>query len=310
MREPNTDLKNKLIKRQAEHQAQWVIGDPAVTWQLVDEFASSFPNSKTRSAIYQMIRYHLRNSNPTGSDRRRAYTRLELQNLLLMTAEERKAFASASGRSVRAVNAALERTTADAFKDEPTRIALGVSKSLLDTKGYFNFSSAADLHLAGLRRADVLSTRQLLMEKYGLALRAPNILYHPATKRRYSMTAAEQTSLLTDPVKFLRQRSDHIKDRWVVKECDPMDDLDLQSEVGCRARQPAMTGIEYPTLLSGGIDATAKATKTVRTGNMLETLCATMRTLDHIDPENYLYDHMIEAARLIHELTQPEQKGE
>lgn len=310
MKASNTALKNALLTRQGELQAQWVVGDKAVTWQLVDEFAASFPGSKTKSAIYQMIRYHLRSANDSGYDRRKTYTKLELQNLMLMTAEDRLAYASDTGRSIRAVNAALERYRSKILQDNPTQIALGVSQSTMDTKGYFNFSSPSDLHLIGLSRSDILSVRQLLMDKYGLALRAPNILYHPATKRRYAMTTAEQSSLLSDPIKFLRVRSAHIKDRWVTKACDPIDDADIQNEVGNRATWYNPVGVEHPILPNGAIDVTKQATKTVRTGNMLETLCATMRTMDHVDPKNYLYDHMIELSRLIQELTRPEQEGE
>jgi hypothetical protein len=284
MRERNVKLQNDLRKREAELQAKWVVGDRSVTWQLVGEFKSQFP-AKSEESLYQMIRYYLRDGT---ADKRRGYDLIELQTLAISTHQERVNYAKATGRTLRTIQTAVERYRASQNRqgslrsEEARERVLKHTEAKVQKHGYVNFGVVAELKTIDKTIEDVLKTRATLDELYGLALRIPNILYHPKTKRRYMLTTGEQAAILDDPRKFLSIRSKHISESWLIKDADPVDDPELKTEVGEIARQ--------------------RVARTPKILNALKVVSATLNSCGTIDPENTFYAEWVEFKKLLNEV--------
>lgn len=180
---------------------------------------------KTYNQAYQMVGHYLRGSHKYVKPQNR-YTPKEMENLILMPTWARSEYALARGVTPAAVEQAINR-----YMVRHTFPAAPLSRN------WFNFSRRSDLSSRGFTLDNVRACREYLEEECGLALRAPNILYHPKTKKRYTMSDTEQVALLTDPKQFLRLRAAHIKENWVEKDVDPIYDtedavtLDLSAPV-------------------------------------------------------------------------------
>lgn len=185
---------------------------------------------KTYSQAYQMVSYYLRGVKKYTKPQRR-YTEKELSNLAIAKRATISEFALARGVTPASVEQAVNR-----YKERQSSLPTPLSSL------WFNFSRRADLDARGFSLEDVGACRDYLDENYGLALRAPNILYHPKTKRRYAMSDTEQVAILVDPKQFLRARTAHIRESWVVRELDPMyepedaDTIDLATTTAAEKR--------------------------------------------------------------------------
>ena len=212
-RRPNTTLQ-KQIHAAAE---QVITADPftsCVVKTVTDQVWRELFVGKTYNQAYQMVSYYLRGNNKYIKKQNR-YRPVELENLLLMNAAGRSEYALARGVTPASVEQAVKR-----YFDNLNRPPAPLDRP------WFNFSRRADLSTRGFSLEDVKACREYLEENCGLALRAPNILYHPKTKKRYTMSDTEQVALLMNPKQFLRTRAAHIKENWVEKEADPVYDPD------------------------------------------------------------------------------------
>jgi len=223
----NDALRKFIIDHASAFTPLRTVGDPSVAKMVAAELKKEFPG-RSDSSLYQITCYYLRGGNKkTKSDSRRTYTARELAHIDLMSAKERAAYATASGRTLRAVDAALSRYR-KGMSEYANSAPFSGSMALADIQkqGYINFSNTSHLSIYGFTREAVVAARAFLAHPYGISLRAPNILYHAVTKRRYAMSGSEQQMLLTNPKNFLRERADKVKAGWVCANVDPVaDDL-------------------------------------------------------------------------------------
>ena len=187
---------------------------PCVVKDVTNEVWHNYFPNKTYNQAYQMVSYYLRGANKYVK-RQNRYRSAELDNLMLMTPAGRSEYALARGVTPASVEQAVRR-----YYDSLTRPPAPLDRP------WFNFSRKADLDARGFSIEEVRKCRDYLDENCGLALRAPNILYHPKTKRRYALSDTEQVALLMNPKQFLRARAAHIKANWVEKASDPIHDPD------------------------------------------------------------------------------------
>lgn len=274
----NTELRNRLRTRAAEIKSTRIAGDKTVPYQLLEEFRIEFLAKnprRTDESIYQLICYYLRDPNTTDTDRRTIYPKKTLQQLYIMDTKERAAFAEKTGRSLRAVNAAVSRYIRNNNK---TRSELGEesAKGTINAQGFFDFSSPRHLAIMGFTHDHVVRARMGIGDPWGLALRTPNLLYHPLTKKVYVLNSTEQTELLTDPRRFLKNRAGYIKDHWQTRDHDPVDDA-IQ-EVKSRAAL-------YPET-QGFADMTLPRLKANRTLRMIEALTDRLKIVKPIAAES------------------------
>lgn len=260
----NDKLRNQILFQAAIMRDRWAPGDKSIAWQLYDMFrgildsyitnkhASKWPADpeRKRQAGYRLICYYLRPQKKCAGDTRRKYTAKELDHLSIMSPRERAEWAQRTSRSTRAVSAALARYLLD--KDDVPEIDPNATAEALPP--FVDFSNVKDLRRIGQTRNDVVAANKSLATPYSLALRAPNILYHMPTKRRYYMDAAEQEALLRNPKLFLRGRATHIKDHWVRGTLDPIADPEPESVASevfrpQRRRSKLIRSIEELTLL-------------------------------------------------------------
>lgn len=283
---PNTELRTLLRARAVELMATHTIGDPPVPKQLVQEFKAHF-EGKSDNAIYQMVCYYLRekNNKQVRGDARRVYTNSQMGQLIAMSPKERQAYADRTGRSIRAINAALERYRAKGESNAKAPIAVKFANERILKQDYFDFSSSVDHKVMKIGIYDVVNARKMLADPYGLSLRCPNILYHAPTKRRYYMSTAEQLALLSNPIKFIRSRADHIKDRWVATPVDnPVDPVDDVVENPYPDRKNCYAGRYdgYPLTADGAVDTTGPRMRKSKTHRMVQAL------LERLDNEKLL----------------------
>ena len=218
----NDALRKRLVVRYNQLVVERTVGDPSEAKVLADEFGIS----------YQMICYYLRGGNrgSVTKDARRAYTIKELNNLELMSTEDKEAWAIYTGRSLRAVDAALARHR-KSFKDYLTATKHAIPAALRDIteRGYLNFASLPELKAVSMNR-EVVEEAKRGIKPFGLSLRSPNILFHKPTNRRLLMTTEQQVFILSDASKFLKTYSNYIKEHWTVGDVDPISDgyMDLE----------------------------------------------------------------------------------
>ena len=220
MKPENENLVRALAVREKELKECWVVGDEPVRQTLVKEFGHILraeKPSRSDSAIYQIIGYYLKQAGVNFASRGK-YTPKQLRNLVLMSAEERAAFAKATGRQLQAVNAAMQRHK----KHIESQLIAGNSFDDAEAEANLNrcidFASKKDLAWIGKTLEDVRAVRRQISGKYALSLRSPNILYHTRTKRSFHMTTEMQRALLNDPLRFLKLEAMRIKEGWVVAE--------------------------------------------------------------------------------------------
>lgn len=221
----NEEARKKVHHLIRELEGKRTIGDPSLAHQIAEKAGLS----------YQMALYYIRmekEGQPGFKDSRRAYTVKQLAHMDLMTTQELKGYANHLGRSYRALHEAVlrYRKNIQDFMRSKERISDDENFKILVEQQYFNFSSAADLSSVGCTKADVENAKNHLKSPWGLGLRAPNLLYHPSTKRVYAMTIQQQKHLLTNPKSFLSTYREAIKNGWVERDRDPVADLDLISE--------------------------------------------------------------------------------
>lgn len=178
--------------------------------------ADLFPG-KTFNQAYQMVSYYLRRVDHPRRRHPIRYTSRVLSQLALMPTWARSEYAVKRGVSLASLDAAVRRFV-ESTQRPPT-----------ENKPYVNFSNSADLSKVGLTRKHVTDCREYLDDACGLALRAPNYLYHHLTGRRYTMTTPEQISLLKNPKYFLKLHAEHIKKHWEAVRQDPIDTPEADS---------------------------------------------------------------------------------
>lgn len=269
----NEALRAEIATRVQELQSVWTVGEPSPAHQVAEE----------RGISYQMVCYYLRGSrNQGGRDMRRSYTIKELHNLETMTPQERKEFAERSGRSLRAVDAALTRyrKAEEEYLKEPHAEAMATDDVV--SQGFFNWASLVQLKVNGLTPDKVRHVRQILADSYHLSLRAPNILYHRPSGRRYYMNAAEQRALLHSPKIFLRDNADTIKTGWVASQCDPIGDENFKYTEPSDYVQRRVSKSAKAALAASVKTQAERMTRTleqVRAGNVLARGTATFNIL-------------------------------
>jgi hypothetical protein len=218
MRSTSVYVTKLLADRAREIRKTFVAGDKSISRQVAEEFTAYFRQidpTKTEDAIYQSVRYYLRQTEQTTTTK--AYAKGVVAKLACLPIAERAEFAKATGRSLRAVNAAVTRymkrnKTSELFKTDADVEAEAAANQVL------SFSSFADMRYIGISRGDLVKARKILSGRYGLSLRAPNFLVHSPTKKRYALSISEQKALLENPVQFIRAKAEHIKNSWVVTE--------------------------------------------------------------------------------------------
>lgn len=236
MKKRNDDIRKILVRRHKELKKLWVVGDKTPIQQLTIEAADLLPGCRSFDSRTQMVRYFLKTSEEASGDARYKYTATELSTLVIATDEEINEYAERKGKTFRSVKAAVKRY-ADSLtgpSGEPVRKRLE-GRILQD--GYFNFSYPYDLEWAGFKPSIVTEVKRHLV-KYKLSLRPPNLLYHPATKRRYALKQTEQVAILTNPERFLRIQAEVIKDRWVTGDTDPIEETQKASTANSADKSP------------------------------------------------------------------------
>ncbi len=219
VRRESLEITKMLEARARVLKARWVEGDATIRKQLASEFAEFFRQmdpDKSEGAIYQKICYYLRGGKSESNATTKAYAPGVIARVSCLSTAERKEFAEATGRTIRAVDAAVERYVA---KNRATELLKSDEDVIAESDragGILDFSSFADMRYIGKSRTDVKKARKALSDRYGLSLRAPNFLYHAPTKKRYALSIIEQMELLDDPLKFIQSRVGHIKNNWVV----------------------------------------------------------------------------------------------
>ena len=212
----NVALRNRILERRVKLLQERTVGDRSIPSQIAEEFGIS----------YQMACYYLRggNKSSTTRDGRRAYSLQEIHNLELMTTVDRESYAVHTGRSLRAVDAALARYR-KSFKEyiETTKTSIPMAYRTVTERGHLNFASLSELKSVNFTREAVEEAKQNL-KPYGLALRAPNILFHKHTNRRLDLDVQQQMYILSDTKKFLQVYSKYIKEHWYSAEVDPIAD--------------------------------------------------------------------------------------
>lgn len=225
MGKPKNDAIYKLFaERFKALQSVYTIGDAPIKRTIAKEYALLHPD-KSEDAAYQMVCYYLRGGNKREGvkDSRRTYTVKELANLELMNTADRESYAVHTGRSLRAVEAALARFRKAGTRYSELAYATDVVTEYIDKAKHYDFSSA--LHLKTRDRTkSQLAAAKVYLAGYGLSLRAPNILYHNATRRRFYMVTGQQDSMLEDPKRFLYICQVPIKNGWTTCEFDPIAD--------------------------------------------------------------------------------------
>lgn len=252
----NDQLRTALRRRAHELSQTLTVGD-SVTPTLATEFAAHF-EGRSKSATYQMICYYLRDK-PTSErvgDRRRSYTDFELSQMELMHPSERKDYAKAAGKSLRALDAALSRYRSRMRNAAAAPISVKFAAELAQNRDYVNFSSTVELAVIGMSPQKVKDTR-IFLQSRGLSLRAPNILYHAPSRRRYYMNKGEQIAILTEPGQFLRSRASNIKENWVHADIDPVADEQKNSPPLKAHRKYD----NYPKTEDGAVDLTRSPLK-------------------------------------------------
>ena len=225
---------NVVLQQRIRSVADQVLSDDPLTTcvarAVTDRVWKTDFLGKTYNQAYQMVCYYLRGIRAYIKAQPR-YTEKELSNLVIAKKAAISEFALARGVTPGSVEQAVSR-----YKERQSSLPTPLSGP------WFNFSRRADLDARGFSLEDVAACRDYLDENCGLALRAPNILYHPKTKRRYAMSDTEQVAILMDPKKYLQTRSAHIKEHWVVRELDPMyepedaDTIDLATTTAAEKR--------------------------------------------------------------------------
>lgn len=286
----NDRIRAMLRKRAAELEPTLTVGDTSVAHILTVEFADYFRDSGVTNP-YQMVCYYLRDAANT-SDRRKSYSTNVLSNLALMPAEQRIDFAKATGRSIRAINAAVDRYSKEQYQNSRTPKAIANARLAIQTKGYFDFSSEVELAAVGLTRGVIMATRKAIYPTWGLALRSPNILYHAVTHKRYYMTEAEQVSLLDNPGKFLRGRSAHIRDNWVISALDPVAETSETAQTK-KAKSSIHKRDTFGTTDSGGVDFVVKQMRKPRLQKYAEQLLTALEHSDHPDTDSQTFKTLL-----------------
>lgn len=201
--------------------------DCSVKQRTAEILSAKYPE-RSKASIYQMVCYYLRRDKPEQRDSRRTYTKEELQNLYLMNIDDRKKYAEHSGKSYRALYEAITRyhkMELNCLKDV-TPPELNCTKEFIDERGYFNFADLIHLKIHQLDHERLIEAKDILRTKYGLSLRAPNILFHKPSGRRYYMKMQEQVAIIANTVKYLAFAADQIKAGWKIvgSNLDPIAD--------------------------------------------------------------------------------------
>jgi hypothetical protein len=195
-RKSNKGHTQKIYDRYRALKRRHELGDPSPIETLAAE----------RGVSVSAVRYHLRRAD-SGHVGNLKYTATELAKIANMNKAELAEYANTKGVTTNTLKQAVyrdrRRTRAKALdvKDKPAR-------------EHINFCSPVDLESIGVSVEQIRLLRNKLREEWGLALRSPNYLHHPTTKRKYAMTLREQIALITNTKKFLRARATHIKANW------------------------------------------------------------------------------------------------
>ena len=212
------DLRIKIRARAEELALLRSEIDPPLVKMLALEFVDEM-HSKSVGAAIQMVGYYIHGRKKKDSpDRRIKYDTTFLRGIVLMDLEDRRELEEAQGLGRRSLNEALARYKKNLnVQGLPGRVVA----DRVQFNNYMDFSSTPELRAMGFSRDDVKKLAQTLKHPYGLALRAPNILYHPPSKRRYVLTLNEQKELITDPARFIKMRADHIRQNWTTLPTAP-----------------------------------------------------------------------------------------
>jgi hypothetical protein len=291
------DLRDQIRTVATEILPSITIGDPPLAAQVAAKLRDQ-PNfaHRTDSGVYQIVCYYLRDMHLTTKDNRKRYDKKLLSQLVIMSAPERREFCEKTNRSMRALDAALARYRAWLDKERNKPVVIRFVASDIQEQGYIDFSKPAQLHHAGTSTNAVKFCRTYLSNELGLSLRAPNLLYHPKTRRVYALTAAEQIALLDSPRQFMKKRADHIREHWVVRETDPVDDADVRP-----TRSKTSGYMESP---DGSIDLTRPKRRkgVVEKGFESFENLITHLSVDHLTQDNPLYEQLTRIHDKTHKL--------
>lgn len=123
---------------------------------------------------YQHVLRTLKNNDRIKQDPRRTYTIAELSNLMLMSPAQRAGFAERTGRSVRAVYAAISRyKQALKYTSSPHNKMTMAQKFMVD-RGYFNFSNPYHLQLLSITPKQMKRAQRVLRD-HNLYMRSPQL---------------------------------------------------------------------------------------------------------------------------------------
>jgi len=281
MRAKNKELEAQIKERVAELQKTWCVGDKSIARQIAEELEPQFPD-RTSDAVYQTVRYHMKDPR---ADKRQRYSLLELQTLAISSPQDRLEYAKATGRCLRSIQSALSRyrkSEKEPKTPEQKEVKLKHTEKKVKEQGFVNFGISAELKQIGKKLEDVTTAREALKERFGLSLRIPNILYHSITKRRYYMDEGEQVSLLQDPLKFVRLRSEHIKENWQIKETDPVDDPEIKAAVGTLKRERVARTPKLDKALKTVIEAAQRGGTCVEESPMFGDWCELKKILEEV----------------------------
>lgn len=234
----NDALAKQLQRRYDALKEVHTVGDPPITRTIAKELATR--DGRSESAAYQTVCYYLRGGNKTNSgvDARRNYTSKELANLEVMSTSERAEYARRTSRSPRAIDAALSRYRKMMLADLRDANNVNMIREIIADNNHYDFGSPVHLKIRGATAHQVVAARNILANPFNLSLRAPNILYHAPTHRRFYLSSLQQDSLLKDPHLFLRICSDLISRGWVVDDTDPITDAAMRVVDGEAAPMP------------------------------------------------------------------------
>lgn len=215
-------LEDDVVKMWNKLSKSWSVGDKSMARQITEALHPKYV-SRNVASLYVLVCRYITKAKHGGKPAPRAYTHNELMNMALLTDKELREFSISKRKSYETIYAAKRRFIIKDWRFPNDGGA--ATKSTIEDSNYFEFSNHIHLEVLGLTWDMVQSAKKLLNNKFSLTLRHPNILYHPATHKRFLLTLADQLFLISNPEGYLVACSSKIRDGWTYHLNDPIYDV-------------------------------------------------------------------------------------
>lgn len=223
-------------------------------------------------------------------DPRRTYTIAELSNLMLMSPAQRAAFAERTGRSMRAVYAAVDRHRKALDKVTRSDNQITTANTFISSSGYFNFANPAHLQLLNITSKQMRAAQKYLRSE-GLYLRNPNYLYNQADGLLMQLTDTMQLHIVKHPVDFVNKTLPSMEDKWEAVRLDPAQDAEFEVP-----EDLIDLGLSRPRRGTARARASRVQEQFVKTANKLTR---NMQSIGPVPKESDMYIRAVELQRVL-----------